>query len=157
MTQPPRKLISATFLNRLSRLTSDSEIIIAISGISGHDQQYEEIPGAVPGMYSINCGHNWDQILRTQIDVRTIAYQSSTSIIFCYVAHDSLAYSWASRHRIKVLDDIGIVEVSELTDEGRAVQAHHEKYIELSDQDRSPSLLAERIRPLMSTFETSEL
>ena len=155
MTQPPRKLISTTFLNRLSRLSSDSETIIAISGV--FDQQYEEIPGAVSGMYSINCGHNWNRILRTQIDVRTIAYQSSTSIIFCYVAHDSLAYSWASRHRIKVLDDIGIVEVSELTDEGRAVQAHHEKYIELSDQDRSPSLLAERIRPLMSTFETSEL
>ena len=157
MTPSSRKLITTTFLDRLFRLQRDSDIIIAITGMLGHDEQYEEISGAGPGMYSVDCGSNQDKILREPIEVRTVAYQAGDTRIFCYVGQEDLACSWATRHRVQLVDDKGVVEVSELTDEGHAVQAYRERYIELSPEDRSPSLLAERIRPLVSAFKTLEL
>ena len=160
MTPSSRKLITTTFLDRLFRLQKDSDIIIAITGMLGHDDQYEEIAGAGPGMYSIDCGSNQDKILREPIEVRTVAYQAGDTRIFCYVAQEDLACSWATRHRVQLVDDVndkGVVEVSELTDEGHAVQAYRERYIELSPEDRHPSRLAERIRPLVSAFKTLDL
>ena len=156
MTPPSRKLLTTTFLDRLSRLDEDSDIIIAISGMLVHDEWYEEIAGAGPGMYSLDCGSNQDEILREPIQVRTVAYQQGDTRIFCYVGQEDLARSWAARHRVQLVDE-GTVEVSELTDEGYAVQAYRERYIELSYDDESPSLLAQRIRPLISAFKTLEL
>ena len=157
MTPSSRKLITTTFLDRLFRLQRDSDIIIAITGMLGHDEQYEEIAGAGPGMYSLDCGSNQDEILREPIQVRTVAYQQGDTRIFCYVGQEDLAHSWAARHRVRLVDYEGTVEVSELTDEGYAVQAYRERYIELSYDDESPSLLAQRIRPLISAFKTLEL
>ena len=157
MTPSSRKLITTTFLDRLFRLQRDSDIIIAITGMLGYDERYEEIAGAGPGMYSVDCGSNQDKILREPIEVRTVAYQAGDTRIFCYVGQEDLACSWATRHRVRLVDDKSVVEVSELTDEGHAVQAYQERYIELSPEDRSPSLLAERIRPLVSAFKTLEL
>ena len=157
MTPSSRKLITTTFLDRLFRLQKDKDIIIAITGMLGYDERYEEITGAGPGMYSIDCGSNHDKVLREPIEVRTVAYQAGDTRIFCYVAQEDLACSWATRHRVQLVNDKGVVEVSELSDEGYAVQAYRERYIELSSDDRSPSLLAERIRPLVSAFKTLEL
>ena len=152
MTPSPRKLITTTFLDRLSRLDSDDSVVGAVTGMLGHDELYEEIPGTDSGMYSVDCGPNQDKILPGSIEVSMVVYQAGETWIFCYVAQKDLAHAWATRHRVELLDDYRVVEVSELTDAGYAVQAYRETFIELSYDDLSPSLLAIRVGRLMSNF-----
>ena len=83
-----------------------------------------------------------------------VVYQAGETWIFCYVSQKSLAHAWATRHRVELLDDGDVVEVSELTDAGYAVQAYRETFIELSYDELTPSLLAGRARRLMSNCRT---
>ena len=105
-------------------------------------------------MYSVDCGPNQDTLLTASIEVSMVVYQAGETWIFCYVSQKDLAHAWATRHRVELLDDGDVVEVSELTDAGYAVQAYRETFIELSYDDLSPSLLMIRLGRLMSNFRT---
>ncbi len=154
MTPSHRKLITTTFVDRLSRLDLDDRVVGAVTGMLGHDELYEEIPGTDWGMYSVDCGPNQDNILPGSIEVSLVIYQTGETWIFCYVAQKDLAHAWATRHKLELLNDDRVVEVSELTDAGYAVQAYRERFIELSYDDLSPSLLMIRLGRLMSNFRT---
>ena len=153
MDSPSRKLITTTFIDRLSRLDLDEDILIAVSGILGHDDLYEGIPGANSSMYSIDCGSSRDRITGGPIKVRTVVCRADETWIFCYVAQEDLAHSWAKRHSVRLVDNSDLVEVSELTDQGHEAQAYQEKFIELSEGDFHPSPIADRIRACIATFK----
>ena len=146
MPKQQRKLLTATFLDRLSRLRRDSKILIAVSRLGRVEECAERIPLADPGMHSIYCGNNAYVGEIDRIDVRVVVYQVNTDLIVCYVDAKDLAHEWARKHRIELLSGNGVLRVIEMTDDPGVVGESEEQFIELAPRDRYPSLLAERVR-----------
>ena len=146
MPKQQRKLLTATFLDRLSRLRSDSKILITVSRLGRVGEYAERIPLADPGMHSVYCGSNAYVGEIDRIDVRVIVYQVNTDLIVCYVDAEDLAHEWARKHRIELLPGGGVLRVIEMADDLGVVGESEERFIELGPEDRYPSLLAERVR-----------
>ena len=146
MPKQQRKLLTATFLDRLSRLRRDSKILIAVSRLGRAEECAERIPLADPGMHPIYCGNNAYVGEIDRIDVRVVVYQVNTDLIVCYVDAKDLAHEWARKHRIELLSADGVLRVIEMTDDPGVVGESEKQFIELAPRDRYPSLLAERVR-----------
>ena len=57
-----------------------------------------------------------------------------------------LAHEWARKHGIKLVARDGVLRVIESADDLGVVGESEERSIELEPRDRSPSILAERVR-----------
>jgi hypothetical protein len=103
----------------------------------------ESIKAADPGMQLIRCKQGCDLN-----DVRAVIVWDGDTCIFCYVGHQE-SYEWAKHHRIDLLSSGDLISMTEIGDDGQAIEESKDTFVELSEDDKSPSLLAEKVRGLI--------
>ena len=150
MPGQPRKLLTATFIDGLSRLSMDSRILIAISRLGRSGEFAEPISSADFMVHSIDCGENTYIGKLDRINIKVIVYQIGIDLIVSYVDAENLANEWARNHRVELISEGRVLRVIEIADDMKVVKESEERFIELGQDDRYPSLLAERVRKLIN-------
>ena len=85
---------------------------------------------------------------RNLSDVCAVIVWDGDTCIFCYVGHQE-SYEWAKHHRIDLLSSGDLISMTEIGDDGQAIEKSKDTFVELSEDDESPSLLAEKVRGLI--------
>ena len=112
-------------------------------GKPGHYFELESIKAADPGMQLIRC--KWSSI---HSYVYAVIVWDEDTCIFCYVGHQE-SYEWAKHHRIDLLSSGDLLSMTEIGHDGQVIADSEDTFVELSEDDKSPSLLAEKVRGLI--------
>ena len=142
-----RCLLSDTFFKSFSNLHSGEQTSVLLAaaffwknpGKPGHYFELESIKAADPGMQLIRC--KWSSI---HSYVYAVIVWDEDTCIFCYVGHQE-SYEWAKHHRIDLLSSGDLLSMTEIGHDGQVIADSEDTFVELSEDDKSPSLLAEKV------------